>query len=109
ADKRALFLAVFEAVEEDLIGAAGAGSESESALARLRTGLLGFLDASLTQEVQRILLIDGPAVLGWQEWRAIEERYGLGVIQTLLEAAVADGSLPPQPLEAMAHLLLASV
>lgn len=71
--------------------------------------MLGFLDASLIPEVERILLIDGPAVLGWQEWRAIEERYGLGAIQTLLEGAVADGSLPPQPLEVLAHVLLASV
>ena len=74
----------------------------------LRDGLLGFLDASLTPEVQRILLIDGPAVLGWQEWRAIEARYGLGGIEAMLELAVAEGSLPPQPLRVLAHLLLAT-
>jgi AcrR family transcriptional regulator len=82
ADKRALFLAVFERVEEDLLAAA---------------------------EVQRILLIDGPAVLGWQEWRATEKRFGLGVIHSLLELAVAEGTLPAQPLDAIAHVLLAAV
>jgi hypothetical protein len=74
----------------------------------LRNGLIGFLDASLTPEVQRILLIDGPAVLGWQEWRAIEARYGLGGIRGMLELAVANGSLPRQPVEVLAHLLLAT-
>ncbi len=108
ADKRALFVAVFEAVEEDLVVAAGASIEDKAPLEMLRDGLLGFLDASLTPEVQRILLIDGPAVLGWQEWRAIEARYGLGGIEAMLELAVAEGSLPPQPLRVLAHLLLAT-
>jgi AcrR family transcriptional regulator len=106
-DKRALFLAVFEAVEEDLAAAVGALLVEASPLDMLRNGLLGFLDASLTPEIQRILLIDGPAVLGWQEWRAIEARYGLGGIRAMLEHAVADGYLPEQPLEVLAHLLLA--
>ncbi len=108
ADKRALFVAVFEAVEEDLVAAAGATIADNAPLEMLRDGLLGFLDASLTPEVQRILLIDGPAVLGWQEWRAIEARYGLAGIEAMLELAVAEGSLPPQPLKVLAHLLLAT-
>jgi AcrR family transcriptional regulator len=109
ADKKALFRAVFERVEEDLLAAAAERPRGSGALETLRTGLLAFLDASLTPEVQRVLLIDGPAVLGWQEWRALEERYGLGAIRALLEAAVAEGVLPAQPLAALAHVLLAAV
>ena len=109
ADKRALFVAVFEAVEEDLVAAAAAAMTGDAPpLETLRQGLLGFLDASLNPEVQRILLIDGPAVLGWRDWRAIEGRYGLGGIRAMLEMAIADGSLPDQPLEVLAHLLLAT-
>lgn len=109
ADKRALFVAVFEAVEEDLVAAAGAHLVEAPPLDMLRTGLLGFLDASLTPEVQRILLIDGPAVLGWQQWRAVEERFGLGAIHALLDQAVTEGAIAPQPLEVLAHILLAAV
>jgi AcrR family transcriptional regulator len=109
ADKRALFLAVFEQVEQDLLTAAATTTTAPDALGRLREGLLGFLDASLTPEVQRVLLIDGPAVLGWQDWRALEERYGLGAIHGLLELAVTEGSLPAQPLAALAHVLLAAI
>ena len=109
ADKRALFEAVIEAVEEDLVAAAAAATPPEGAFAQLRAGLLGFLEASLTREVQQVLLTDGPAVLGWQEWRALEERYGLGAIRALLDQAVAEGTLPPQPLDALAHVLLAAV
>lgn len=107
--KRALFQAVFEQVEEDLLAAAGGADGAGDALGRLRSGLLKFLDASLTPEVQRILLIDGPAVLGWQTWRQLEGRYGVGAIHGLLERAVLEGSLPAQPLIVLAHVLLAAV
>ncbi|MCW2524448.1 MAG: tetC 2 [Frankiales bacterium] len=114
ADKRALFRAVFERVETDLVttatpDAARATPAPKDAYGRLREGLLGFLDASLTPEVQRILLIDGPAVLGWQEWRELEEQYGLGSIQGLLDLAVAEKTLSPQPTSVLAHVLLAAI
>ena len=108
-DKKALFLAVFEAVESDLLASAGESAQPADALERLQTGLLGFLDASLTPEVQRVLLIDGPAVLGWQEWRALEARYGLGMIRQLLADAIDEGTLAPQPVDPLAHILLAAV
>src|SRR4051794_40201517 len=56
ADKQALFRAVFERVEEDLLAAAAQRPPGADALGTLREGLLGFLDASLTGEVQRVLL-----------------------------------------------------
>ncbi|CAB4365285.1 MAG: TetR family transcriptional regulator [Actinobacteria bacterium] len=108
ADKKALFLAVFEAVEDDLLANAG-GIDAPDSFTRLRNGLIGFLDASLTTEVQRVLLIDGPAVLGWPEWRALEAKYGLGAIRALLTAAIVEGSMRDQPIDALAHILLASV
>jgi AcrR family transcriptional regulator len=108
-DKKALFLAVFEAVENDLLASAGESARPADALERLQTGLLGFLDASLTPEVQRVLLIDGPAVLGWHEWRALEARYGLGMIRQLLADAIDEGTLAPQPVDPLAHILLAAV
>lgn len=110
ADKKALFLAVFEQVEEELLASAGTrAGDTVDPLEQLRTGLLGFLDASLTPEVQRVLLIDGPAVLGWKQWRVLEERYGLGALHQLLGLAVDSGQLSEQPLDALAHVLLAAI
>jgi hypothetical protein len=48
-------------------------------------------------------------VLGYEQWRAVEQRFGLGAIQNLLALAVAEGTLPPQPLGVTAPLLLAAV
>ena len=111
ADKRALFEAAFIAVEEDLAtqAAQNLADPAAGALNQLRQGLIGFLDASLTPHVQRILLIDGPAVLGWVRWRELESQYGLGAIRAMLERAVEEGDLAPaQPVDALAHVLLAA-
>jgi len=110
-DKQALFEAVFIAVEEDLVmeAAKSLADPADGALNQLRQGLIGFLDASLTPHVQRVLLIDGPAVLGWTRWRELESVYGLGAIRAMLDRAVEEGDLASgQPVEALAHMLLAA-
>lgn len=110
-DKKALFEAVFISVEEELIVTAAENlwDPDAGALDLLRRGLLGFLDASLTEHVQRILLIDGPAVLGWRRWRELESQYGLGAIKAMLQRAAEEGDLPAgQPTEVLAHVLLAA-
>lgn len=111
ADKQSLFEAVFLSVEEDLVfeAAKNLADPAGGALNTLRQGLIGFLDASLTPHVQRILLIDGPAVLGWARWRELESVYGLGAIRAMLERAVEEGDIASgQPVDALAHLLLAA-
>jgi hypothetical protein len=57
----------------------------------------------------RVLLIDGPAVLGWDVWREIEARYGLGAIRHMIAEGVAEGSVVEVDADAMAHLLLSVV
>ena len=110
ADKRALFLAVFDEVERDLSAAGGGSRPTGDALVMLRHGLHAFLDAAAVDPaVQRVVLIDGPAVLGWEAWRGLEEQYGLGVLRQALDMAVAEGVIVEQPTEPLAHMLLAVV
>jgi AcrR family transcriptional regulator len=106
--KQALFLAVFLEVEEQLHSQAPRPEETDDALAALRKGLRAYLKSSLTGEVQRILLVDGPAVLGWQQWRELQVQFGLGTIRALLEQGVHQGTVVPQPLDVLAHVLLAA-
>jgi hypothetical protein len=60
-------------------------------------------------EVQRILLVDGPAVLGWEVWRAIDADYGLGLLEGALQSAIDADRLPPQPARPAAHVLLGAL
>jgi AcrR family transcriptional regulator len=67
------------------------------------------LDASLDPELQQIVLIDSPSVLGWTRWREIADDHSLAVVKTLLNAAKEAGSLRPVPTDPLAHLLMASL
>jgi AcrR family transcriptional regulator len=109
ADKLDLFRAVFDQVQADL-AAATIVNEQDDALDLLTAGLQQFLDASADNlDVQQVLLIDGPAVLGWEQWRNLEAEYGLGAITAMLDAAVAQQVIPRQPTAPLAHMLLAAV
>lgn len=109
ADKEDLFRAVFNQVQADL-AAATVVNERDDALELLTAALQQFLDASAdNRDVQQVLLIDGPAVLGWDQWRSLEAHYGLGVITAMLDAAVAQKVIPRQPTAPLAHMLLAAV
>ena len=109
ADKQDLFRAVFHQVQTDL-AAATVINERDDALDLLTAALQQFLDASAENlDVQQVLLIDGPAVLGWEQWRTLEAEYGLGAITAMLDAAVAQGVVPKQPTAPLAHMLLAAV
>jgi AcrR family transcriptional regulator len=108
--KTDLFRAVYEEVERDLVeriarDAVSAGNPLEA----LRAGARAFLDACEDPAVQRITLLDAPSVLGWEQWREIGERYGFGVIQASLEAAMEARQIQRQPVRPLAHLLLGSL
>jgi AcrR family transcriptional regulator len=109
-DKRDLFRAVFERVESDLMKQIGATMESASDPWDLMfSGMRAFLDACEEPAVKQISLTDAPAVLGWQEWREIDNRHGLGLTRAALDAAVEAGAIRPIATEPMAHLFVAAL
>ena len=72
-------------------------------------GVEAFLDACARPEVQRIMLIDGPSVLGWEVWRAADGDYALSLLESALQGAIDAGRLIPQPARALAHVLLGAI
>lgn len=110
ADKRDLFRAVHERVEEELVAGIGARMAGVSDPWEVMvTGTRAFLDACDDPAVKRIALTDAPAVLGWSEWREVDERYGLGLMKGALGGAIEAGILREAPLEALAHLMLGAL
>ena len=68
-----------ERVEEDLVADIAAKMQGVTDPWEVMvTGTRAFLDACTDPAVKQIALIDAPAVLGWAEWREIDERYGSG-------------------------------
>lgn len=108
--KQDLFRAVYEAVERDLVEQIAATAISASdPIDALRAGAHAFLEACEEPTVRRIALIDSPSVLGWEQWREIGMKYGLGLVQTTLEAAMEAGLIERQPVRPLSHLLLGSI
>jgi len=110
--KRELLEAVYREVEEDLtreIAEQTLGAGASTPLAAMRAGTGRFLDACAEPEVQRIVLLDAPAVLGWDRWREIAAEYGLGLIEANLEAAMEAGEIDRRPVGPLAHLLMGAL
>jgi AcrR family transcriptional regulator len=108
--KEDLFRAVYEAVEQDIVEQIAAGaSAAADPLEGLRLGAKLWLDACEDPAVQRIALLDAPAVLGWEQWREIGQRYAFGLVQTELALAIDAGLIDPQPVEPLAHMLLGAI
>lgn len=68
-------------------------------------GVEAFLDVCLDPGYQRIIVFDGPAVFGVDEWRAIAEQHGLGIIRSMVGEAMRAGIIDKQPAEPLAYLL----
>jgi AcrR family transcriptional regulator len=111
-DKEDLFAAVFEEVDAELaqrVSAAGAAVGASDPLGALRAGADAWLEACTEPEAQRIVLLDGPAVLGWERWREIGLRHGVGLVEAVLQAAIEAGQLEPQPVRPLAHVLIGAI
>ncbi len=110
-DKPGLFRAVMDAVAGELASGliaqqlAGAADGATGAWDQLREGFQAFLDACTGSDFQRIVLIDGPAVLGHDAWSDLVEQHGLGLLRTWLQRAIDDAQIDPLPVEPLARLL----
>ena len=112
ASKADLFAAVLDQVEAEIaerVAGAVAGFDPADTTGMLLAGADAWLDASSEPDLQRIVLLDGPSVLGWDRWREICLRHTVGLIAALLQDGINRGSLPPQPVRALTHVLVGAV
>jgi AcrR family transcriptional regulator len=110
--KRELFEAVYEQIEIELAERIASGAlqaNATSPLAAMKAGAEMFLLAATEPETQQIVLLDGPAVLGWDRWREIATEHGLGLIEATLQAAVEVEAIDPQPVQPLAHVLMGAL
>jgi AcrR family transcriptional regulator len=110
-DKKDLFRAVHEQLEAEMaerIGRQLAAGDASDPLELLAAGARTFLDHT-TGPLARVTLVDAPSVLGWEEWRAIDEKYGMGLVIAGLQGAIEAGVVRDQPVKPLAHLLLAAL
>lgn len=109
--KKGLFVEVLRqvhaevAVAVDEAGRAATGGSIEA----LRAGFHRHLDVVLRDDVRRILLVDGPAVIGWEAWHELDLEYGFGVTRAVLGQAMEQGEIADVPVDELTHVLLGAV
>ncbi|MFJ4871429.1 TetR/AcrR family transcriptional regulator [Streptomyces sp. NPDC088757] len=104
--KAGLFRAVVREVQQELgERVATAAEEHEDLWERLRAGSRAFLGAGTDPAVRQILLVDAPTVLGWDEWRAMDEESSAPHLTEALTTLATTGIIADQPVEPLARLL----
>ncbi|KAB2344369.1 TetR/AcrR family transcriptional regulator [Actinomadura rudentiformis] len=104
--KAELFGAVLAEVQQEVADTVAATADAQDdPWDRFTTGCQAFLTASTDPATQRIMLIDGPAVLGWNEWRAMDEAGSARHLADALADLIEAGLIARQPVAPLAHLL----
>jgi AcrR family transcriptional regulator len=108
--KTALFEAVFMQAHTDLLTAATTAAQGAAdEVDELARGFDAFLDGVLQPDVQRILVLDGPAVLGLARFTELDEQYAHVAIMHALVSAVEAGAIQVDDPETTTRLLLGAL
>jgi len=111
AGKQALFEAVFDQVEQgsmsrlaEILGQ-GTGDVWDSVM----EGLRQFMKVCLEPAYQRVVIHEGPVVMGWQRWKECEDRYGFNVVRAGVELLVNSEVIEDLPVDTTARLLFGAL
>lgn len=107
-NKQDLFRAVFEDLDEAFTQRVAQASAAASGEVwdRLMAGVDAFLAGCSEPSIRRIILLDGPAVLGLETYRELEAKYGMGLVRAALQGAMEAAVIERQTVEPLAHLML---
>jgi AcrR family transcriptional regulator len=108
--KQALFEAAFEAVETNvmrrLTEIVDSGAEAWDTAMK---GVRAYIKFCLEPTYQRIVLHEGPVVMGVERWREAEDHFSFGVVRASVESLMAAGVVAKGPIEATARLLFGAL
>lgn len=112
ADKEDLFAEVFRDVVAELVAKTNASVAGLSGdlWPQVCEAFRQYLNLIASEaEYQRILLIDGPVVLGWLRWRSFMSEFVAQGTTDALGMLMDAGMVAPQPPMPLAHLLQAAL
>jgi len=110
---RGVEIEIFQRVFEQMTGAlaaevAATAADGKSTLDRFERGTLKYLTSIAGNQFRQVLLIDGPAVLGWEKWREIDTRYFGGVMKAPMERT-PHARVSAREMAAIGHLVAGAV
>jgi AcrR family transcriptional regulator len=106
AGKEALFRVVHAEVEADAQARAGAAMDpTKSAIDQIVAAVDAYLDVALDEEVRRITLVDGPAVLGLEPEGRADEQAGYVDLRSFIATSIEQGQIVELDPGVLAHLV----
>lgn len=108
--KQALFEAAFDVVEQTAVGrlskvVAGDGPAWDRAI----KGIEIYVQSCLDPSYQRIVVHEGPVVMGWERWREAEEHFSYGLVRATIESLIESGEILDLPIEVTARILFGAL
>lgn len=104
--KKGLFLAVLESIQRDVAEKVESeAAQSEDVWDQLILGCRAFVTEAVEEKNKRIMLIDGPAVLGWETWRNMDEQGSMRLLQEQLQLMQNQGYFESVSIDALTHIL----
>lgn len=107
--KEDLFTAVYEAVQREVSDKVVAEFLRVDPWDALVQGCELWIDANLDPVVQRIVMRDARAVLGWDTVREVEARYGAVPLRGVLRRAMRLKRIRPSPLRPLALMVMGAL
>lgn len=111
-DKESVFLAVIDSMQKKRIAEATIRHQAidrPDPWTEFRQDIQIALDEALDKEIQRILFIDAPSVLGWPRCRELDTQYGLGITINIIKQCLKRELIAEVDPHSLAHLITASV
>lgn len=108
--KQALFEAVFDRVEDDASKKIRkAMKEAREPWDRANVAIRTFLGVARSSEYRRIVVQEGPAVLGYERYRELEERSTYSIVQEITEQVFPSRLFPTQLLETATRMVFGTI
>jgi len=104
--KQGLFEAVIRKIQAAIAERTALGSQNAETLwAGFIAGCHAWLAAASDPAVQKILIVDAPAVLGWERWLAMDAEGGASLLRAGLEELRTEKVILDRSTDALFHLL----
>jgi AcrR family transcriptional regulator len=111
-DKRDLFGEVCDQISRELterLGEAGLARIADDPWGAITSTLDAFLDACVEGDFARLVILEGPAIAGWDEWREHAQTHEVELMETGLRIAMDAGLIAAQPVRPLGFLLLGAM
>lgn len=105
-NKKELFRVVLEDVQREVAEKVEREAlSSEDPWQQLYLGCLAFIMAAIEDRNRRIMLIDGPAILGWDVWREMDKKHSMRLLKEQLVMMQEQGYILQISTDALTYFL----